>query len=173
MLRQCSKCKKVCSGSFAGAMAQNANPKNKIGYFGGYCRCGGKLSESYNWNGVELLGNSKKVYSSEWLQWRQSLSDKQHRQIFGGPQNATIIHFSYHEAFFAKNQKIANKKFLKLWYGMKRHTKGRCRVFAGSCSYYAPGIYCGNYEMETAGLYENIKLYLELKRQKLGVKKLS
>lgn len=168
MFKECPKCETVYGGSSIGAMAQNANPKNKIGYFGSHCRCGAKLSESYDWHGV---GNRKKVYASEWRKWRQSLSEKKHRKIFGGPKDATIYRFDYHEVFLAKNQKTANKKFLKLWRSMRRHTKGLCWVFTGICGYYSPGMYCANYAMKTARSFEEVKTHLALKRQKLGVTK--
>lgn len=166
MIRECPKCKKRYGGSFVGAMHYSMT-KTKIGYFGGYCECGEKLGDGFEWHGV--LENVRKVFHKDDLKWRESLSDSEYRRIFGGPRNVSLYIFDYNESFLAKNKNQAKKKFLKLLKTMRRNVERRARLTFASFFDHGPEVYVAQYRMETAGSMDQVVSYLRLKRKKLNV----
>ena len=169
MHRDCFKCEKTYSGSFVGALHYSST-KTKIGYFGGWCDCGGKLNDSYTWHGI--LDKQKKVYSKDELHWRKSLTARQHQEIFGGPPNAIMYHFSYAELFLAKSPKDARKRFLALYRAMRKDVRGKARLInAGYQDGWDDGGFCASYSFDTAGNADSLTDSLELRRIKLGVKR--
>ena len=178
MLRECPKCKRTYEGSMVGSIHQVANPENKNGYFGGYCDCGAKLGESYSMEGIEIveggLNQTKRVYSSDWLKWKKALSDKEFQATFGGPRKHTISIFYYQELFLAASPEKAKKKFLKLVKILKAQIIGRARLalarLYGEKWTGEKEVWFVDYQLQTASFHESVRDYLQLKRQKLGVK---
>lgn len=176
MFRECLKCKEIYGGSWVGAMAHHANPKDKIGYFGGYCRCGEKLSESYSIEGIEIVEgdfkNTKRVYSSDWLKWREGLSDAEHRKIFGGSKKDTITLFDYKEIFLARSKNAAKKKFFNLLKILKRQIINKARVklarLYGEKWSGEKELWLAVYTLESIKP-DSVRDYLKLKRKRLGV----
>jgi hypothetical protein len=160
-----------------GAMHHGRNPKNKKGYFGGYCDCGTKLGENFHLEGIEIveknLNRTKRVYASKWIKWKNSLSEVEHQKIFGGPKSATIYQFDYNEEFAASGYKLARKRFFELVKILKKQLEGKAR-FAMARLYGKrwtgkEDVWLIQHGLQTAGLFEEVCQFLESEREKLGI----